>query len=292
MVSGSVMCGASSSALKILRNDVSQPTSIGFMKPIPDEDLAKQSEVSTLITDNLKILEEIPLQTSFTIEQISDVFKKKLQNEIKDDPLRKIASDLSSYASNFYQKMELYFNNIFDFEAELKKRKNAAVFSISKEFLLSDFPSCYVQAISSSFITEIKFLELFDYRIRRERLQLRVVRKNNIKFRRICDFHNLWVDGLNPLHDSMVESRTKLLWYVDIHNCAKINEAFELKKLKKAKISMDVFHGLVLDLDRRTAQFRKALIDLDPNIFQAHPNRDDATVNLLCNSVELINELN
>jgi len=291
MFSGSLAGNCSRSALGIIRNDVSQPTSLGFMKPLTDEIVAKQSETSTLIADNLKILETIPLPDSFDLEEVRKVLENKIKIDIEKDPLRSIASNLSKYANNFYEKMESYFEGIFDFDNQLRERKRSDVFSVSKEYLMSDLPASYVEVLSSSLLTEIKFLDLFDYTVRRERLKLRVVRHNNKKFKRICDGHNSWIDKLNPFHNSMVDSRIRLLWYVDFHNCKTAEEAFEFKVLKKSLIDKETFFSNILELHGRTDQFRKALIELNKHVFHVSSSRDDSTVNLLCNSVELMNSL-
>lgn len=289
MFSGSFAGSSSSSALGVLRNDVSQPNSLGFMKPIKDETVAKQSEISTIVNDNLEVLETIPLPMNLGLKEIRKVMETKIAKDIKKDPLHKVASDLSNYANNFYEKMEKYFDGIFEFDAELKKRKHYTVFSLSKDYLMSDLPSSYIQILSSSFLTETKFLTLYDDTIRRERLHLRVVRYDNRKFKRICDNHNNWVDKLKLLHESMLDSRIKLLWYVDFHNCDTADEVFELKELKKSRIDMETFFGYVIELQKKTDHFRKSIIDLNRKLFEVSYNRDDSTVNLLCNSVELLN---
>lgn len=271
------------------RNDVLQPSSLGFMKEISDEEVAKQSEISTVIADNLKILKTIPLPHHIQFEEISKILETITENEMKEDPLHKLSLKLSQYANNFFQKMESYFNGIFDFDKRLKERRLSGVFALSKEYLMSDLPSSYIKTLSSSFLTEIKFLDLFDYIIRRERLRLRVVRNNYIKFKRICDAHNSWIDNLDSLHDSMIDSRTKLLWYVDIQNCGTTEEAFEVKELRKSNVDEETFFGYLIDLQKRTEQFRKTLGSMNKEVFRINLERKDSTVNLLCNVVEIIN---
>ena len=89
----------------------------------------------------------------------------------------------------------------------------------------------------------------------------------------------------------MLDSRIKLLWYVDFQNCETAEEAFELKELKKSRINMERFFAYTIELQKTTEQFRRSIIDLNKNVFEVSANRDDSTVNLLCNSVELLNEL-
>lgn len=158
------------------------------------------------------------------------------------------------------------------------------------EYVKSDMPPSYIRALTLSYLTECKYFEVFDHCIRHERLKLITVRHNRPKFKRVCDEHNRWVDFLHSLLDPMIDSRMKLIWYVDLNNCKTVKEAFKIKELRKANLNKEHFFGLLVDMQRKTEKLRKALVEMDRETFLVTVDRKDPTVNLLCDVMEIMSK--
>jgi len=280
--------GASPS-LSVLRDDILQPTSLGFMKEIPDEDVVKRTELSTIIDDNFKVLKTVKLPDHLKLKELSEALQKIIKQDMEKDPLHDVAVRLTSYSQNFFEKMEPYFEEIFDYDEKVRERLRACLYGNSKEYVLSDLPPSYARSLALSFFTECKYHEIFDYRIRRERLKLMVVRNNRLKFKGVCDEHNRWVDFLHSLLESMRDSRTRLIWYVDLNNCKTVKEAFKFKELRKSNLDSEHFFTLLLDMQKETEKLRKALIEMSKETFQIAVDLKSSTVNLLCNVIEIMN---
>lgn len=273
----------------ILRNDVLKPASLGFMKEVTEEEVTKQTELSTIIDDNLKLLETVPLPDVVKFEEISKLLKKRIKKDMKKDPLHSTAVKLTNYANNFYEKMEPYFDEVFDFDKKLRESFQSDLFAISKEYIMSDLSPSYLRTLTLSYLTQCRYLEVFDFRIRRERIKLITVRNNYTKFKRVCEKHNRWVEFLERSSETMIDSRIRLVWYVDLNNCRTVKEAFKIKELRKTNLNEEQYFGLLLDLQNQTEELRNRLIQLNRNIFQVTPDREDPTVDLLCNVMEIMN---
>lgn len=272
----------------ILRNDILKPTSLGFMKDIEEEESIKQTEVSTIINDNLKILKTVSLPKAMEFEALSKCLAKGIKENIEKDALHDTAVKLVKYAQNFYEKMELYFDAIFDFSEKLKERRQFDLFKMSKEYIMSDLPPSYIETLTLAFLTQCKYYDVFNYRIRRERLKLIGVRNNRPKFKRICEAHNRWVDYIHSSLDRMRNSRSRLIWYVDLHNCKTVKEAFKVKKLRKSNLDKEQFFSLLLDLQKQTEGVRATLIEMNRETFQVALDRKDPTVDFLVNVMEIM----
>ena len=273
----------------VLRNDVLKPASLGFMKEISEEEVIKQTELSTVIDDNLKLLKTVQLPNDMRFKEVSKLLKKIIKEDMEKDPLHDVAVKLSKYAKDFYKKMELYFDGIFDYNEKIKESLESNLFYMSKEYVMSDLSASYIRTLTLAYLTESKYLDVFNFRIRRERLKLTGVRNNRTKFKRICDEHNRWVDFLHSSLAPMKDSRLRLLWYVDLSNCRTVKEAFKIKELRKSNLDEEQFFGLLLDVQQKTEQIRKSLIEMNRNTFQVAQDRKDPTVDLLCNVMEIMN---
>jgi len=272
----------------VLRNDILKPVALGFMKEIPDKEVTKATDVSTVTEDNLKILETVRLPEHLEFKEVSKLLKKIIKKDMKKDPLHDAAVKLTNYAQKFYEKMELYFDEIFNFNEKVKEHILSNLFATSKEYVQSDLPPSYIRSLTLSFLTECREIDVFNSRIRRERLKLIGVRNNFKKFKRICDGHNRWVDFLQSSLDPMIDSRVRLIWYVDLNNSKSIKEAFKIKKLRRSNLDDEQFFGLLLGMQKKTEKIRTALVDMNRETFLVTLDRKDPTVDLLCNVMEIM----
>jgi hypothetical protein len=278
-----------SSSFGMVRKDILKPASLGFMKDeISEEQLAKETEVSTIIDDNLKILGTLTMPKQLDLKEVSDFLRKRIKEEVEKDPLHEVSVRLTKYAQDFFMKMEKYFAEIYRFDSSERENLIARAFANTKEFVISDVPSSYIREMTLSLFTQKKFLELFDYRIQREHKKLITVRNDLQKFKRVCDEHNVWVDLLHSKLVPMIEARSRLAWYLDLQNSSKVQDLFKIKRLEKAKLDMERYFPLLMDLSKTTEQVRLELMKLDTEKYVTLASREDPTVDLLCSTMESI----
>lgn len=289
MLSSSQSLGVLPSS-SILRNDVLKPTSLGFMKEMSEEQVIRETELSTIINDNLTVLKTVTLPDHLNLNEVSKLLRKIIKKDTKKDPLHDVAVKLTNYAQNFFEKMELYFDAIYEYDNKVCDRLKSSLLVNTKEYVRSDMPPSYLRSLTLSYLTQCKYFDVFNHRIRHERLKLIGVRNNSVKFKRVCDRHNGWVDSLHSLLDPMIDSRIRLLWYVDLNNCRTVKEAFKIKELRKSNLEDEHFFGSLVDLQIKTEELRKALINMNKESFLVTLDRKDSTVDLLCNVMELMSK--
>jgi hypothetical protein len=273
----------------VVRNDILKPTSLGFMKnELSEDQVAKETDISTIIDDNLKILGTLTMPKQLDFKDVGDFLRKTIKEEVEKDPLHEVCTRLVKYARDFFMKMEKYFAEIYNFEGSTRENLLARVFANTKEFVISDIPSSYVRELALSFFTEKKYSELFIYRIQREQAKLLAVRHDMQKFKKICDEHNKWVDLLHSKLIPMIEARSRLVWYVDLQNSQKVEDLFKIKKLRRSNLDEANYLSILMNLSNATEQFRSELMRIDRERYATLTSREDPTVDLLCSAVEYI----
>lgn len=251
-----------------------------------EEQLAKETEVSTIIDDNLKILRTLTMPKQLDLKEVSDFLRKTIKDEVEKDPLHEVSVRLTKYAQDFFMKMEKYFAEIYNFESHGRENLVARVFANTKEFVVSDVPSSYIRELTLSFFTQKKYSEMFVYRIQREQIRLITVRHDMQKFKKVCEEHNKWVDLLHSKLIPMVEARCRLAWYVDLQNSQKVEDLFKIKKLKRSNLDEANYFLMLMELSHATEHFRSELMRLDRERYATLATREDPTVDLLCSAVE------
>lgn len=277
-----------SSPFTVLRNYILKPTSLGFMREKSEREVIKETELPTIINDNLKMLKTVALPKHLDFNEVNNRLQKMIEETVKNDPMHAVSVRLTKYANDFYRKMEPYFGEIYDYEKNVREDLMSRALMHTKECLISDIPPSYIRGLTSSFLTERKYSELYDYRIRREKVKLITVRNNRVKFERVCNNHNHWVDILHSSVNPMIDSCIRLVWYVDLCNSRAVDEIFEFKELKKSNLDDEHFFGLLLDLNRRTEKVRQTLIKMNREIFVETTDREDPTADLLCNVMDIV----
>jgi len=272
---------------KILRNDVFQPVSLGIEREKLEKSIDK-TEISSIINDNLKILHSIKVPNHFNQEILASFLEKMIKKEIEKDLLHKQAVELNKYANDFRTYMHQYFDKIFKYHEQLKEDLVRQVFVTSNEYIKSDLPASFARTLTLSLFTECKFVDIYNAKIRRERLSLITYYNDHQKFKRVVDNHNAWVDPLDSMLTNIDETRIGILWYVDFSNSQTIEEIFKPKILKKSLLDEEYFFEALIDLQRNTDQMRKALASLSRETFAVSPSRDDSTVDMLCSVMEIL----
>jgi len=270
---------------KILRNDVLKPVSLGLLRQKPSIQTEK-NDIESVVEENIRMLDSIRLPTHFERETLANFLEKMIRKDLAKDPLHKQAVELNKYAKDFRTYMRQYFDKIFGFNSRWKEDLLKHVFATSHIYLKSDFPPSFARTLTFSLLTECRFFDIYNMKIRREHLALMTYYNNARKFNRLCDNHNLWVDPLDSAINKMDEMRIGLIWYVDFIHSKTLEEIFEPKVLKKSLLDEEYFFGMLVGLQQQTYRFRQALTNLSKETFAISISRKDPTVDMLCGIME------
>jgi hypothetical protein len=122
--------------------------------------------------------------------------------------------------------MNKYFEKIYTLNEEKKEKNTCTLLAFSKLFLNSNLREDFFKTISNSYLVENDFLDMFDRKIKEEYLKLLSYKNNRVKFVRVCEKHNQWVQKFADKKMLIGQNRTKLIWYVKINNVDRLEECF------------------------------------------------------------------
>jgi len=242
---------------KIVQNDLTIPLNCN---PVTEDFYAYKKAIADTIETNINLLRELPPPKNIPIEKVITFFRSEIKCDLQKDDAFEKSVEIRKYAKTMFESMEKYFKNIFDFHAVLKNEQSSMLFDVSKLFLNSDLPETFLRAIHTSSLVEIDYIDLFDRRIRKERLYLVANRNNRSKFERICDSHNKWVYGFSEKLNTIQRERIKLIWYVDINNSNDVEEIFQDKIIKTKQLEHAVLSQLIKNLEKMTFELEALII--------------------------------
>lgn len=239
---------------RIVRGDVTSPLKIDTV-----EESFKDFKtcLSETVATNLDLVDEIPLHTDFSIEELKEYLRSEFESDLKNDPLFEKSVEIRRYAESIFESIQSYFREIFGFHERLKRELHMDIFSVSKMLLNSDLPLPFLKTITDSLLAEIDYVDLYNKEIRRERLQLLTHRNDRKKFERICDSHNLWVDKFVKRRRKMENARVKLIWYASFNNSPTVNEVFKYKFIKLNALEKPILYSLIRALQEQVQEMEK-----------------------------------
>jgi len=211
-----------------------------------------KNAIAETVKSNLKLLSEIPIAQHLERDAVQSFIENNISCHLKEDSLFEEGFTLSGYTEDMFKHYISYFNNVYDYYANLKNSMYSIIFGVSKMFLNSDLPLSFLNSINDATLTEVDYINIFVKRIRDERRQLLVSHDNLVKFKRVCDSHNSWIKDYEEVLDSIEDMRVKLIWYVDINCSQTISEIFEEKTIKKNMLDKETLFSFILELQRIT----------------------------------------
>jgi hypothetical protein len=237
---------------------------------------------------NVKLLTELPPPRNFSLDELVLFVRSKVKAELEKDRVFEKGVEIGKYAKSFHELMEKYFANIFALHKNLKNQHSEKIFELSKGFLNSDLPEGFLRTISTSFLVENDFIDLFDGRIKKERLALFAKRNNRIKFERLCNAHNYWAHDFGEKIDDVERNRTKLVWYVDINNSKTVEDCFNDKFIKTDVLDKELLAQLVHNLEQTTSELEVLVIKNSQ--FQCTPtNSMDDSMKAITAMMDILN---
>jgi hypothetical protein len=221
---------------------------------------AYKKAIAKTIERNVELLKELPPPKNFAFDELVAYFQKEIRADLEDNTLFEKSVEIGQYAHSMLESMTKYFANIYDFNKEEREKNSCYVFSISRLFLNSNLPDEFFKTISNSYFLENDFLNIFDRKIKRDSIKLVGYRHNYVKFKRVCDKHNLWVKDFTDKLKLIDENRTKLIWYVEISNSNKLEELFNYKFVKEENLDKVILLKLIGDVAETTSQFEELVL--------------------------------
>jgi len=267
---------------KIVRSDLLKPVSFGILQKKSEIKIDEAAEIASVIEENMKLLDTIKIPDHFDRETLRKFFELKIKKNLEEDPLHKQSVRLGKYAEDFRHYMRRYFDEIFDFHEKLKKDRFDYVFAASNLYLRSDFPPSFERTLTLSLLSECRFIDIYDTRLRHEYLGFVTAYNDHKKFERLCDAHNQWGDPIESMIDNIDKTRVGLVWYVEFTQSEKLEDIFKPKTLRGSLLDQEYFFGVLVDLQKQTEQFRRELVRLGKEAFIISPSREDPTVDMFC----------
>jgi len=237
----------------------------------------------------LKLLSEIPIAPHLERDEVQSFMENRISCALKEDSLFEDGFTLSRYTEDMFKHHISYFNNIYNYDEKLKKSLYGTIFGVSKMFLNSDLPLSFLNSISDAVLTEVDYINIFEKRIKDERLQLLVSRNNIRKFKQVCDAHNSWIEDFEEVLDSIENARVKLIWYVDINCSQTISEIFQEKTIKKSMLDQEPFFSFILELQRITRKLEQISSSLAKG-FRPFLSYDNVAAKTLSTIVRILQE--
>lgn len=241
------------------------------------------------VKGNLKLLSEIPIAPHLERDEVQSFMENRISCALKEDSLFEDGFTLSRYTEDMFKHHISYFNNIYNYDEKLKKSLYGTIFGVSKMFLNSDLPLSFLNSISDAVLTEVDYINIFEKRIKDERLQLLVSRNNIRKFKQVCDAHNSWIEDFEEVLDSIEDTRVKLIWYVDINCSQTISEIFQEKTIKKSMLDQEPFFSFILELQRITRKLEQISSSLAKG-FRPFLSYDNVAAKTLSTIVRILQE--
>jgi hypothetical protein len=211
-----------------------------------------KTAIAETVKANLDLLDELPSLKTLHTEELKEFLQKAVEDDLKRDLVFEKSVELQRYMNDMWRYVDSYFKEVFNHHANLKDQTDADIFAVSRMFFNSDLPVSFLKTIENSLLTEKDYIDIYDKRIRRERLDLLVNRNNRRKFEKICDVHNRWIDPFVSRLKNLDRTRVKIIWYVDFNNSDKIEDIFKDKAINSSRIDTHILQNAIDDLQKLT----------------------------------------
>jgi len=242
-----------SNELNIGRSVLTSPMLYGFDNAAIGEDLKRyKSALESRIADNLKLVDELPPLKYLSKAKIRKYLRKKIKDDLQKDKLFEKSVEIDKYAGNIAQHLQAYYREIFDYHLGVKERLDSGILDACRMYFNSDLPLRFLKALENSILIEKDFVDIYDKRLRREKLRLISYRANRKKFERLCSLHNMWIEPFEKLLKESTSTRRKLFWYVDFSNSKTLKDIFRVKKIEVASTDIKIIEGYVECLENLT----------------------------------------
>jgi hypothetical protein len=267
---------------KIVRNDILRPVSLTLQDKKTEIEINMAEEIASAIESNMRLLDKVRIPDHFDRGTLGKFFEKMIREDFETDPLQKESARIGKYANDFHHYMLRYFKEVFDFNEGLKKDRMGYVQATSYIYLRSDFPPSFARTVALSLLSECRFIDIYNRRIKREYSRFLSSYNDQTKFKRLCNAHNLWVGSVDSLINEIDNIRVGLIWYVEFTQSKKVEDLFKPKPLKKSLLDQEYFFGVLINLQKKTEQLRHELVSLSRESFSESLSREDPTVAMLC----------
>lgn len=259
----------------------------GLVRNIFFEQKEETSPEEEIMKDNLDILKHIQLPERFRQSDVEEFLERKVKKDL-ENPFHQLVLKIQKYVSDFHNKHSLYFATIFDLHDKMAEMLQHRTLFTAQIYIISELPSSFQKTVALSFMTELKLLGLVNTRMRQERVRFLGARSNDVKFDRLCEAHNRWINPLLDITDDMIDKRTRLLWYLEFNGSRTLSELFKLKPYKMSDYDSETYYSHIKLLQRSVESLRSLLLKYDRKRFVESFDNENPTTELFAGMAQVI----
>jgi len=213
-----------------------------------------EASLANTVESNLKLIDELPPIRTLSMEDIKGHLRKLLEADLRKDLVFEKSVEIGRYANDIWTFVNSYYAEIFSYHNDLKEEIDSRLFDVCRMFFGSDLPLSFLTSIENSLLIQKDYLDIYDRKMRSERLGLLTSRNNRRKFERMCDAHNRWITPFCERLDRVESTLVKLAWYVDFANSNTTQDIFKVKVLKSSCLDMKELAGLISHLQKEVEE--------------------------------------
>lgn len=235
---------------------------------------------------NLRIIDELPEFSMFTKEQIRNHLTKILEEQLKKSEVLEKSVQMKKYCHGINKYLQSYFAEIYKYHDRIRDDAMREMHTTCKDFFNSDLPLSFLKTIESECLCVSDYLDIYDKRLKEEHFKLIQNLHNERKFKNLLNEHNQWIDPFTERLDRMEHARVKLMWYIDLCNCSKIDDFDKSKPIRVNNLNIQYFNSLTREIEELVSK-TSALIR--PYI-EFHPlsSYEDASAMVIRNVMDLL----
>lgn len=218
-----------------------------------------KAAIEETVKENLSLLDELPPLKTLCIEELKESMKKMLEDDLKKDSVFEKSVEIQRYVNDMWTYVNSYFREIFEYHNSVRRELDSKIFAVCRMFFNSDLPLSFLKTMENALLIQKDYLDVYDKRIRKERLELLVSRNNRKKFERLCDTHNRWVNPFIERLNKIERMWIKLFWYVDFSNSATVDDVFRVKNINSNNLDMKVVQEFIGDLQKQIQEMERLI---------------------------------
>jgi len=213
-----------------------------------------KAAIAETVEENLRLLDEMPPLKTLHVEDLKKHFRKMVADDLEQNHVFEKSVEIGKYAADIWTYVRSYFREIFEYHDNVRKRLDSGIFDTCRMFFKSDLPLLFLTTMEDAILIQKDYLDIYDKRIRKERLGLLTSRNDRRKFNALCDAHNSWIKPFTERIDNLDRTRIKLFWYIDFSNSASVDEVFRVKTVRSSVLDMKIIQGFIDDLRKQTQE--------------------------------------
>jgi hypothetical protein len=241
--------------------------------------------IARTIEINLNAVDELP-PLRFGKNDIKQHFKKLLEEQLKKDERLEKSVEIKKYCKSFNQYIVSYYEEIFKYHDKIRDDTTSWMIGASRIYFNSDLPISFLKIYEDACLAQKDYLDVFDRKIKQERMKLFSYRSNRRKFDALCDEHNRWIEPFGKKLNQVEHEQVNIMWYIDLANCEKIEDFDKPKTIHYCNLDASAFNQQLENLQKLVIE-SKALMR-PYREFKPISSYTDSSARVIRNIMELL----